>query len=317
MSRPVPIKLIFMLTVFALVLVAAGNALRHGGAIEPNATGSDLSASDQAWLTERLARPASAPPKPEQPQVLLLWREPTDAAKVRPILPLVDHPEGLNGVYGMDVTNTDKLKLQLRYNELMQGQPVAGAWIVALDGLGHLLGSTPILTKPMVDMAFQMAQGKPVHFPDSEDPYMGKAAPDFSTTTQGGKPFKLSAMRGHKVVLTFYCGCDRCREMSDDLAAAQKTPALKGVPFFAVTHMLPARAKQFFGQTGEVSTALNEVPEANKGIAAKYDSKTCPRVWYIGPDGRVQYYSRLGENASIVVSDLVHAAADPTHKVAA
>ncbi|MDQ2731439.1 MAG: peroxiredoxin family protein [Armatimonadota bacterium] len=317
MSRPVPIKLIFMITVFALVLVAAGNALRQSGPIGKTTPGSDLSADDQAWLKDRLARPAPALPKTEQPQVLLLWREPTDAAKVRPIVSLVDHPEGLNGVYGMDVTSSDKLALPLRFNELMEGQPISGAWLVALDGIGHVIGSTPVMTKPMVDLAFQMAQGKPVQFPGSEDPYLGKVAPDFSTTTQSGKPFNLSAMKGHKLVVTFYCGCDRCREMSNNLAVAQKTPALKGIPFFSVTHMLPARSKEFFGQTGELSTPLNEVAAAGKGIAARYDSKTCPRVWYIGADGRVQYYSRLGENPNIVISDLVNAASGKKNRVAA
>lgn len=34
----------------------------------------------------------------------------------------------------------------------------------------------------------------------------GKLAPDFTLKDQNGRPFRLSAMRGHRVLLVFYRG---------------------------------------------------------------------------------------------------------------
>src|SRR6185312_8008827 len=110
---------------------------------------------------------------------ILLWRDPMDASKVRPVASLVDHPEGLNGVYGTDVSDTDPLGTKLDLEQVRATLPVPGAWIVVRDKAGVVLGETPVLTAANIHKAFQMAAGAAVKFLDSEDPYLDKEAPQF------------------------------------------------------------------------------------------------------------------------------------------
>ncbi|MCA1596331.1 MAG: peroxiredoxin family protein, partial [Chloroflexi bacterium] len=284
MTRPVPYKLLVTIAVAAALLAAAFSALR--GNNDPTADGG-LSAVDQAWLARRLARPAMPAPKPGQPEVLLLWRTRQDADKVKDYIALVDHPEGLQGVYGMDVASSDALAIKIHFQELMASRPVPGAWLVVLDKFGHPLVSTPLLSKKNIENAFRKASGQSVQLDGASDAYLDLPAPDFTTKTQDGKPFTLSALKGKRVILTFYCGCNYCEAMASALGALQHDPRYQDIQWYSVTHMSPNRAFVFMKAQGQHFTALNEIPES---IAHEYDSLVCPRVWYIAPDGKVRYY---------------------------
>ena len=304
MVRPIPVKLIVAVALIAGMVVMAFS-MTHGPGSGGSAT-ADLSSEDRAWLRERLARPKMPLPKPRQPEVLLLWEAPIDAPKVRPVVSLVDHPEGVQGVYGMDVANSDAIGIPLHIENLARSLPTRGAWIVVLDRYGRKTGATPIISPDTVRQAFALAQGKRTDLEGSDDPYLNHDAPDFTTTSQGGVPFHLSAQKGRKVLLTFYCGCDYCRRMAMALAAEQKEPEFKGVQTYAVTHMTNFRAMQFSTETGQKFTPINEMRQGDgHGIAEMYNSVVCPRVWYIGADGKVKYYSRERQDAGEVIRGLV------------
>ena len=240
-------------------------------------------------------------PKPGQPEVLLLWRSEQDASKVKDYVLMVDHPEGLDGVYGMDVASTDALAIKLRFQELMGTRPLPGAWLMVIDKFGHPITSTPILSKSNIDRAFQKAKGVPVSLDGATDPFLDQPAPDFTTKTQAGKPFTLSALKGNRVILIFYCGCMYCQAMASQLAKVEQDPKFKDVKWYGVTHMTPGRTKAFMTDEGQPFVGLNETTD---GIAKQYDSLTCPRVWYIAPDGMVRYYSYTRESPSEVVPSL-------------
>ena len=151
------------LVVAALMVVAAMNAYQ-----DPQATKAgpkvEMSARDKAWLRTRLARPTPPPPKPGQIEVLLVWRSDPDGPKARPIVPLVDHPEGVHGVYGMDVTSSDANAKLLRYQDLSTSLSPPGAYLVVVDRLGHPIANTPVLTKVTVQQAFEIGEGKRTSF---------------------------------------------------------------------------------------------------------------------------------------------------------
>jgi peroxiredoxin len=304
MSRPIPLKLIVELALVAIVIIAAVGAVRQNLDAAPG-PGTNLSDSDRAWLKERLARGAAPAPPHGMPQVLLLWREPMDAGTVRPLLPLVDHPEGLDGVYGWDATSGDRDTRALNLASITASLPANGSWLVVLDKYGHQIGLTALLNKDTINKAFEMARGLPVQFTDTIDPYINKPAPDFTTTTQdGNKPFTLSKQKGQKILLLFYCGCSKCQALGRVLGPAERSTIFNGVHVYVVTHMTPFHAKEFARQTGQTYMSLNET---KAGIAGLYDSRTCPRVWFIGTDGRVRFYSRLAEDPMSVMGALATA----------
>lgn len=285
------------IVLFAIAMVAAIGAFRGPAVPEPGA----LTPTDQVWLKQRLARGPVPAPKPGKPQVLLLWRSPTDAPKVRQVANLVMQTSA--DVYGMDVLTADPLFRQIQAAKILGTLPAPGAWLVVLDKTGRQLGSTPIVNRNTIAAAFQLARGKKLARPLGEDadPWVNQPAPDFTTKTSDGRPFKLSAMKGHKLVLTFYCGCSKCEGMAAMLAALQATPAFKDVQFYNVTHMTARRSGEFSRQTGQKYVTLTETAH---GIARLYDSITCPRVWYISPDGIVRYDSYTGEDPADVKTAL-------------
>jgi hypothetical protein len=175
------IKNLIALACLVVVLIVAGQSMYEG---TRNATlpvsEVPLSASDQSWFQQRKARPSPPGPKAHQPEVLLLWRGRLDVHRVRPLVPLVDYPQGLDGVYGMDVTSTDHLAGPLQYGQLMTGQSISAAWLVVVDGQGRQLGSTPELTPKTIALAFRMARGEKVFFPGEVGAPVGPPSTDRS-----------------------------------------------------------------------------------------------------------------------------------------
>ncbi|HET6385690.1 MAG TPA: redoxin domain-containing protein [Armatimonadota bacterium] len=297
MVRSIPIKLLVSIAIAALVAVALVGQLRSNETAIPQNANSQPSAADLAWLKQRLRRPAEPAPKPGQAQVLLIWRAPEDAARVRPVIDLVDHPEGVRGVYGMDVADSDALAMKLNVESLRQSLPTGGAWLIALDRDSRKLGATPLITPATVQESFELAEGQKVTLDGSDDPYLNKPAPDFTIPVQGGGTFHLAAQKGHKILFTFYCGCDYCKAMARELAVIQRNPEFKDVKVYGITHMTPFAVQNFKNLTGQPFIALDENHEST---AMLYNSVTCPRVWYVGPDGKVKYYSRLREDPAVV-----------------
>jgi hypothetical protein len=227
---------------------------------------------------------------------------------VRGLLPLVDHPEGLDGVYGADVIEEarDPLFAPLFVSDIMGRLPASGAWIYVQDSTRHRVGLTPVVNPDTISDAFKLAKGMPVQLTgsDNEDPYLHKKAPDFRTQMLNGKFFELDALKGQKIILTFYTNSQESKDISKLIAEAQKRPEFSGVLFYSLLMMSRAEAMKFFKQTGQQSEILLESPA---GIAGLYSSRDRPRVFYIGRDENVDYYSMLGDEPALIARNLTKA----------
>ena len=140
----------------------------------------------------------------------------------------------------------------------------------------------------------------------------GAAAPDFTLTDQDGRPYTLSAHRGHAVALFFgYAHCtDICPTTLADLARAKRSLGAAGasvdVVFVTVdaARDTPAALKRyvrafdpaFVGLTGSAAQldpvyrayhVYHEI-DASSRTATGYDIIHSTTVQFIAPDGRLR-----------------------------
>lgn len=75
------------------------------------------------------------------------------------------------------------------------------------------------------------------------EPVVGKSAPDFTVATDGGEPFRLSAHRGHPVVLTFYSDgtTEGCAVQNSEFSALMPAFRAAGATVIAIAPQ-PAKA---------------------------------------------------------------------------
>ncbi len=140
----------------------------------------------------------------------------------------------------------------------------------------------------------------------------GSFAPDFTLTDQDGRPFTLSAHRGHAVALFFgYAHCtDICPTTLADLARAKRSLGVAGASFDVVfvtvdaARDTPAALKRyvrafdpaFVGLTGSATQlepvyrayhVYHEIDAASR-TATGYDVIHSTTVQFIAPDGRLR-----------------------------
>jgi len=105
----------------------------------------------------------------------------------------------------------------------------------------------------------------------SNPPAIGSPAPDFTLNSQDGQPVKLSALRGHWVVLYFYpkdftSGCTtEARNFQRDLSEYQKRNAI----ILGVSVQDEATHKQFCAKEG---LNFKLLADTKKQVSKSYDS---------------------------------------------
>jgi thiol-disulfide isomerase/thioredoxin len=117
---------------------------------------------------------------------------------------------------------------------------------------------------------------------------VGSAAPDFTLTGVDGRPVKLSSLRGHVVVLTFFASwCHPCEKDMPALQRAQDDNpdrvAVVGVNY----QDFPDDTRAFVHRLGVTFPALLEDSTDNP-VAARYDVHAMPDTVFIDEHGVVR-----------------------------
>jgi peroxiredoxin len=112
-------------------------------------------------------------------------------------------------------------------------------------------------------------------------------APDISVFDTEGKPVQLSALWMKKtLVLAFtrHFGCPQCKEMMDELHAAQPDLAARGLALVIVTQGTPEQAKAFCADRAPGAACLAD-PERKAysayglGRGSLYQTLISPSIW--------------------------------------
>jgi peroxiredoxin Q/BCP len=125
----------------------------------------------------------------------------------------------------------------------------------------------------------------------SDDPLIGKSAPDFTAKTQDGKTIHLAALKGKKVVVYFYpkdetpgCTAEAC-SFRDSFAEIEKT----GAVLIGVSMDNLESHKAF---TDHFKLPFSLISDADGAIAKAYavpvtSGYTARQTFVIGKDGKV------------------------------
>lgn len=147
-------------------------------------------------------------------------------------------------------------------------------------------------------------------------PRPGEPAPDFSATDSRGHTVRLSALRGHHVVLEWTnheCPFVRKHYGSGKLQALQKDATARGVTWLSVISSAPgkeghvdgARADQLTRERGAAPTAV--LLDESGAVGRAYAAKTTPQLFLIDPQGRLLYLGAIDSIASADVEDIARA----------
>jgi peroxiredoxin len=119
-------------------------------------------------------------------------------------------------------------------------------------------------------------------------PRVGDLAPPLELKAYNdGHLVKLSDFRGHRVLLSFYCGCYLCRGVATQFEKLQKSrprhrPVMLGVCSFDADHLEP-----FLKDTSARHAVYLHDP--GKRVGAMWGSTVCPRSWVIDEQGKIAF----------------------------
>jgi peroxiredoxin Q/BCP len=128
----------------------------------------------------------------------------------------------------------------------------------------------------------------------SEPLAVGSKAPDFETKDDSGKTVKLSALRGHNVVLVFYPGDNTpvCRAQLCEFRDRWEQAKMRNVLVFGVN---PGGEQSHTGFREKNHLPFPLLVDAGQKIGAAYQTSGIivkRTVYLIGPDGTVRYAKR-------------------------
>jgi cytochrome c biogenesis protein CcmG, thiol:disulfide interchange protein DsbE len=118
-------------------------------------------------------------------------------------------------------------------------------------------------------------------------PLLGRTAPDFTAPSVfGGAPVRLSALRGHVVVLTFWASwCAECHQEQATLNSAWERYRSDDVSFVGVSFEDSASdARDYLAST---ATRWPAVQDAGSRAAIAYGVSGVPETFFIDKSGRV------------------------------
>lgn len=118
-------------------------------------------------------------------------------------------------------------------------------------------------------------------------PLTGSTAPDFRLDDYTGRAYQLSALRGKRTLLCFFCGCSLCRAMAAEWG--RTFGADRGLRLLVVTDLGPVGAADL-GQRAHARFTILFDPFGR--VARRYQCTACPECWVIDERGRARYHSR-------------------------
>jgi peroxiredoxin len=135
----------------------------------------------------------------------------------------------------------------------------------------------------------------------SSPPKVGSLAPDFTLSDSNGKTYRLSDLRGKKVLLNFFCGCGKCAELA--LVWEKIHRHADDVQVRGISTINPERLR---GWCRAMDITFPALFDPNYRVAEIYNSTDCPRCWVIDETGKVVYTSCEEDSLSAVASALWH-----------
>ena len=132
--------------------------------------------------------------------------------------------------------------------------------------------------------------------PDPGNPTLGTlpvAAPDVSATDINGETVKLSAYRGHVVVLNFWATwCPPCREETPGmLKLADALAGDKDVTVLGVANDKSwSDVSTFFRSIGVSHTAMTLMLDPEGAASHAFGTDKLPETYVLDPSGQVRYY---------------------------
>jgi cytochrome c biogenesis protein CcmG/thiol:disulfide interchange protein DsbE len=127
--------------------------------------------------------------------------------------------------------------------------------------------------------------------PHSKSLAVGASATDFALLANDGKQYRLSDLRGRRIVLNFLCGCDRCSAVAPKWQEIYKM--MPGVIVLGVSSLGKGFATGWSETEGVTFPILFD---PDHSIAQAYNSINCPRSWVVDQYGRIVYVSRAEES---------------------
>lgn len=120
---------------------------------------------------------------------------------------------------------------------------------------------------------------------------VGKPAPDFTQNDTEGKPVSLSEFRGKYVLLDFWASwCGPCRAENPNLLSAYQKFKNKNFTVLGVSLDQPGKKDAWLAaikQDGLTWTQVSDLSFWNNEAAKKYQIRSIPQNFLIGPDGKI------------------------------
>ena len=145
---------------------------------------------------------------------------------------------------------------------------------------------------------------------------VGQAAPDFTLRDTGGKPVRLSELRGRHVVLEWTNpGCPFVQKhyRSGNLPTLQKEAVAKNVVWLAINSTAPDHGDylsppQLARWMDEQRAAANAALMDEDGrVGHAFGARTTPHMYLIDPQGRLIYAGGIDSIPSARVDDIARA----------
>ena len=121
----------------------------------------------------------------------------------------------------------------------------------------------------------------------SQNPWIGKPAPDFQLSTPDGQPVSLSHLKGKPVLINFWATwCGPCRMEMPYLQQVYDEWRGKGLVLLAINiGESPSQVAEFMQSQG---LSLPVLLDGEENIAVMYNVRAIPTTFFIDGDGIIQ-----------------------------
>ncbi len=122
---------------------------------------------------------------------------------------------------------------------------------------------------------------------EARPPQLGEAATDFALTDVSGKEVRLSALRGHPILLTFWASwCEPCKAEMPEIQKAYEQHKDRGFVVLAVNFGEKAEKAKAF--TNERGLSFPVLVDRRANIASQYGVVSLPVSLFIDSEGLVR-----------------------------
>jgi hypothetical protein len=127
---------------------------------------------------------------------------------------------------------------------------------------------------------------------------VGQQAPDFTLKDAHAAPRTLSSLVKGDTLLTFICGCRKCRTLQTYIAKLRKKMGPTAPAVVSVASIDPDAEQAYLRDVGLPQTILFE--KSDGPVNARYKGHPCPRVFRMDAQRKVTYISPSPMNDSVL-----------------